>query len=93
MFVEEWRILGKDEEKYIPKDRTRIKRKTVAFDTNIPLQQRLFDFVNEKENFSDYVRTLVIADMLTDGALANLTIVQQKEFKKKYNPKDFEIDM
>lgn len=55
----------------------KIKRKTVGFDTTDPLQNKLLNIANDKNNFSDYVRTLMIADMLLNGALADLTIVQQ----------------
>jgi len=84
-----------------------IKIKSVGFDTSIPLHTRLLDIANEQKNFSEYVRTLMIADMLTNGAISNLSIIRQKknnvipkefsidesEKKKKYEPKDFELEL
>ena len=72
-----------------------IKIKSVSFDKSIPLQAKLFDIADSQKNFSEYIRTLMIADMLTGGALSDLSIVLSKKenVNKKYNTKDFTIDL
>ena len=71
------------------------KIKSVSFDISIPLQSRLWKIAIEQKNFSDYVRTLMIADLLADGALSDLSIVNPSKdnLKKPYDPKDFTIDI
>lgn len=59
------------------KDRDKIKRKPVAFDTTIPLQKKLVDIADSKSNYSEYIRTLMVADMILDGALEDLSLVKQ----------------
>jgi len=83
--------LDKDNKKN--KDRDKIERKTVAFDTSVPLQAKLYEIAESKGKgkFSEYIRTLMIADMLLNGALADLSIV--KDEKKIYDLKDFEIEL
>lgn len=73
------------------KNGDKIKRKSVGFDTTDPLQNKLLKIADDKNNFSDYVRTLMIADMLLDGALSDLSIVQQ--MKAKINTDDFKIEL
>ena len=93
-----------------------IKIKSVGFDTTIPLHNKLLSIADDQKNFSEYVRTLMIADMLTNGAVSDLSIIRQKKSnvipknytvdiievegqeqgstkKKKYDPKDFTIDL
>jgi len=89
-----------------------IKIKSVGFDTTIPLHIKLLSLADNQKNFSEYVRTLMIADMLTNGAVSDLSIVRQKRSnviskdyavdinkveevtkKKKYDPKDFTLDL
>ena len=97
-----------------------IKIKSVGFDTTIPLHIKLLAIADNQKNFSEYVRTLMVADMLTNGAISDLSIVRQKKSnviskeytieidtvenreelkihegsnKKKYDPKDFTIDL
>ncbi len=61
------------------------------FDLTDDLEKRLLEYAESKKNFSRYIKRLIQADMLTGGELENLEIVQKT--KKKYDPKDFEIDM
>lgn len=72
--------------------RENIKNKSVSFDVAVPLQKKLHDIAIAQKNYSEYVRTLMIADMLTDGALGDLSIVQRYN-KKKYDPNDFKIEL
>ena len=69
------------------------KTKSISFDLNDEIEAELLAYAETKKNFSRYIKRLIQADQLTGGALEDLSIVGKIKKEKKYDPKDFELEM
>ena len=67
------------------------KVKSIHFDTTDEIEMDLLRYAETKKNFSRYIKRLIHADMLTDGAVEDLKIINK--VKKKYDPDDFKIEL
>lgn len=69
------------------------KIKSISFDTTDEFEIQLLAYAESKKSFSRYIKRLIQTDMVTNGEVENMQIVPKLQSKKKYDPKDFEIDM
>jgi len=65
------------------------KIKSVSFGLKDKYDLELLEFVNEKDDFSRYVKRLILVDKVTNGSVENMTII----FKKNKDDEDFTIDL
>ncbi|MBM7607593.1 hypothetical protein JOD29_000837 [Lysinibacillus composti] len=69
------------------------KIKSISFDLSDEVEMQLLAYAETKKSFSVYVKRLIQADQLTGGALEDLSIIEKVKKEKKYDPKDFEIEL
>ena len=65
------------------------KIKSVSFSLKDKYDIELLDFAEEKEDFSRYVKRLILVDKVTNGSVENMTII----FKVNEDDEDFTIDL
>lgn len=65
------------------------KIKSVSFSLKDKYDVELFEFAKEKDDFSRYVKRLILVDKLTNGSVENMTII----FKTKKDDEDYTIDL
>lgn len=68
------------------------KTKSISFDLNDKIEAEILEYAETKKNFSRYVKRLIQTDMVSDGAVEDMRILEKAK-KKKYDPKDFTIDL